>query len=86
MPINILSWDSEHVLAEYVDTTGQVFPLPEILGEIEDYQDAQLTALDEADRLGLINSGQKLSLRRHIINPPTSEFMQKIANKRWKKT
>jgi hypothetical protein len=89
MPINIISWDNEHVLAEYIDRQGTAHAIQEVLGDIDDYEDAYLTALDEADRMGLINSGQKLALTRHFLNPPNKEFMAKIGQKglkkRWKK-
>lgn len=86
MPLSLISWGSESVLAEYIDNKGKVYPLPEILGEFSDEQDAKLAALDEADRLNLITSGQKLAIRRHIVNPPTKEFLTKISRSRKKTT
>jgi hypothetical protein len=89
MTINIISWDNEHILAEYIDRKGVAHPIQEVLGDIYNYEDAYLTAIDEASRQGLINQGQYLALRRHFLNPVKKKFMSKIGKKgmkkRWKK-
>lgn len=77
MKIQIISWDSESVLGEY---EGKL--LPEVLGDFEDYRDVCEAVIDEIDRIYGLSSGQRMGYLRHLLNPPSSEFMKEIQKKR----
>lgn len=50
----------------------------------EDEKKAKLAILEEALYSRVINPHQYFAYRRHIINPPTKEFMREIASKKRK--
>lgn len=93
--IDIISYDSESVLAQIVDERGNfVADIPEILGDIEDYDDAVYAAKCEAERLGYSIRGD-WSIHRvmSILGKKsakgknrTREYYQNLAKKRWSKS
>lgn len=81
MPINIISWDGEHVLGEYIDKNKVVHSIPELLGAFDGEEEAKLALLDECSRINLISNAQWMAMRRHIINPPSKKHFSKMGKK-----
>jgi len=81
MKIQIISWDSQSILATY---QGRF--LPEILGDFADYRDVCETVLDEIDRLYGLTAGQRMAMMRWLTDGRTpnqrSQFFKELQEKR----